>query len=158
MCAIFILLFLRLENMTKSKQEWITYIKAIPAIFCVILIFYFSSLSNPYLITPPQLPSINLNSLFHALEFGLLTFLVFIGFLSKTKSIYLLSFSLLYAVVDEIHQYFVPSRYFDVFDILLDSIGVVGGFLSYFLLRILYDKIKIKFDKIKTSNNSFQNV
>ncbi len=144
--------------MPKSKQEGVTYIKAIPAIFCVILIFYFSSLSNPYLITPPQLPSINLNSLLHLLEFGLLTFLVFFGFLSKTKSIYLLSFSFLYAVVDEFHQYFVPSRYFDVFDILLDSIGVVGGFFSYFLLRILYDKIKNKFDQIEASNNSFQNV
>ncbi|KKM81073.1 hypothetical protein LCGC14_1333430 [marine sediment metagenome] len=158
MCAIFILLFHRLEIMTKTKQKWINYTKAIPAIFCTILIFYFSSLSNPYLIIPPQQPSINLNSILHMLEFGLLSFLVFFGFFSKAKSIYLLSFPFLYAIVDEIHQYFVPSRYFDVFDILLDSIGVVGGIFSYFLLRILYDKIKNKFDQIKTSNNSFQNV
>lgn len=128
--------------MLKTKQEWITYLKALPAIFCAILIFYFSSLSNPYLITPPQLPSINFNLILHMLEFGLLSFLVFFGFFSKAKSIYLLSFSFIYAVIDEIHQYFVPSRYFDVFDIILDSIGIFGGFFSYFLLRILYHKIR----------------
>ena len=153
MFAIFILLFHRKEIMPKSKQEWVTLIKAVPAIFCAILIFYFSSLSNPYLIPPPQPPSINLNSIIHILEFSLLSFLVFFGFFSKTKLIYLLSFSFLFAIIDEIHQFFVPSRYFDVFDILLDSIGILGGFFSYLLLRFLYEKIKIRLDLFNPSDN-----
>ncbi|MCX7911254.1 MAG: VanZ family protein, partial [Endomicrobia bacterium] len=41
------------------------------------------------------------------------------------KKIYFLSiiFSILYAISDEIHQYFVPGRHFALTDILIDSIG-----------------------------------
>lgn len=55
-----------------------------------------------------------------------------------------LGFSLLigvlYAVSDEIHQYFVPGRSCDVRDMLIDSAGVAVGILLSFILTLLIKK------------------
>jgi VanZ family protein len=34
---------------------------------------------------------------------------------------------LLYAVSDEIHQYFIPGREMRAFDVFIDSLGVIAG-------------------------------
>ena len=39
----------------------------------------------------------------------------------------------LYAISDEIHQYFVPGRACQVRDMLIDSAGVLVGVCSYFV-------------------------
>lgn len=41
-------------------------------------------------------------------------------------------FSLFYAVLDEVHQLFVPNRAADVFDLFIDSIGILFSYLFYF--------------------------
>ena len=50
--------------------------------------------------------------------------------------------AILYAISDEIHQIFVPSRAFAISDILTDSAGILFASLLYSLLR---------FDNSKTS-------
>ena len=128
----------------KPKWSYTDYLKTLPAVILGIIIFYFSSLSNPYPTPPPQQIAILLNSLMHLCEFGLLSFLIFFGFSLRVKPIYLLTISFLYAFFDEIHQYFVPYRYFDVYDLIIDSLGVVIGFISYLLVNKLYMSIRRK--------------
>jgi len=45
------------------------------------------------------------------------------------------AFCCLYGVTDEIHQFFVPTRCFDIFDILADTIGGIAG--AVFLVILL---------------------
>ena len=45
----------------------------------------------------------------------------------------------LYAVSDEIHQYFVPGRAMLAEDVLVDAIGVCLGVLGVFLVRFLWN-------------------
>ncbi|MCI9560115.1 MAG: VanZ family protein [Lachnospiraceae bacterium] len=44
----------------------------------------------------------------------------------------------LYAISDEIHQYFVPGRACQVRDMLIDSAGVLVGVFSYFVCAKLW--------------------
>ena len=54
----------------------------------------------------------------------------------------------LFAVSDEIHQYFVPSRYCQLKDVLIDSAGVLTGILSSEAVRIFLLKKNPKKEKI----------
>ena len=130
----------------KPKWDFTDYLKIVPAVILGIIIFYFSSLSNPYSTPLPKQTAMLLNPLMHIGEFGLLTFLIFFGFFSKVKPIYLLTISFFYAVIDEVHQYFVPYRYFDVFDLIVDLVGVVLGFIAYLLAKNLYLSFKGNLD------------
>jgi VanZ family protein len=131
-------------NETNPKWGNTDYLKVIPAIVLGVIIFYFSSLSNPYPTPPPGQIAMFLNPLIHFCEFGLLTFLIFFGFFSKAKPLYLLITSFFYAFLDEVHQYFVPYRYFDVNDLIIDSVGVIFGFIFYLLANKLYLSFKGK--------------
>ncbi|TFF94100.1 MAG: VanZ family protein [Promethearchaeota archaeon] len=130
--------------MEEAEREWILmdYLKIIPAITVAVIIFYFSSIPNP--VPPTAKPSIeiDINTLLHIAEFGLFSFLIAFGFKQKTKNTYLTGFGVFYAIVDEIHQYFVPNRYFDILDIIADSIGVILGFLGFMLFEVLYRKFR----------------
>ena len=54
---------------------------------------------------------------------------------------------ILYAVSDEIHQYFVPERACRIFDIFVDTSGSVTGILIFILLITLIRKITDKKDR-----------
>lgn len=58
----------------------------------------------------------------------------------KNKKIFLITILIcfLYAVSDEIHQYFVPGRACRIFDVTIDTLGSSFFILVYFL----YSKIK----------------
>jgi VanZ family protein len=49
----------------------------------------------------------------------------------KSRSIFALMISVLYAATDEIHQYFVPGRVGTWSDVLIDSIGIIIGIVIY---------------------------
>ena len=71
---------------------------------------------------------------------GLLMNLVVTQISSKNpKSIlYSTVFCSLYGVTDEVHQYYVPTRCFDIYDIIADAIGgVAGAVFSVILLAML---------------------
>ncbi len=63
---------------------------------------------------------------------------------SKKKIIYSLVFCAIYAVLDELHQYFVPGRSCEIRDVLIDSTGSLLGILvSYYIIKIFQKKQKI---------------
>lgn len=99
------------------------FVKFIPAIIWMILIFIFSS--------RPDLPS---NQIFivdflfkktaHIFEYTIL-FLLWYWALGKKNPIEALMISISYAFTDEIHQLFVPGRTGLLRDVVIDSIGII---------------------------------
>ncbi len=76
----------------------------------------------------------------HMISYGLLASLLFIAIYSHREYIsvsfkYAFAISLLYAVSDEIHQYFVPGRACMLQDVLIDCIGMLIGLT---LISMLY--------------------
>lgn len=83
----------------------------------------------------------------HMLEYAMLNFLFFraLYFSLKKyhspKQILILAFfcSILYAITDEIHQLFVPSREGHIRDIAIDAIGI---FLMYIYIKSHIKKLR----------------
>lgn len=53
----------------------------------------------------------------------------------KQKILYSILLGGGYAVTDELHQFFVPERNGNIFDVGIDTAGVITGVLMYLLLR-----------------------
>lgn len=73
-------------------------------------------------------------------------------FLVKTYTnnkpwIYAWGIGTLYAITDEIHQYFVPGRSCEIADVMLDSCGVITGILI--VIGIICIKLKLSYIKNK---------
>jgi len=88
-----------------------------------------------------------IRKLAHFIEFAALGFFVFAftdTFTIKRKKAVIISlaFSALYALSDEIHQYFVPERACRLTDVLLDSFGALFGILMFIAVSELIKKIK----------------
>ena len=88
-----------------------------------------------------------LRKLAHFSEFAALGF-CFTGaihYTFGTKKFYIpLIPSFLYAVSDEVHQYFEPERACRVFDIFVDTCGIVTGIGIFLLLIMIITKITEK--------------
>ncbi len=106
-------------------------ISFIITILIVIEIFYFSSLSfsqggkGTFSLIP---------IIYHFIIFFLLTFFIFISIKGnkKIKIKYILLvfiISLIYALLDEFHQLFVPFRNFSIKDILIDTAGIFSSII-----------------------------
>lgn len=132
--------------MEMNKEAWklINVVKLTPAIVIAVIIVYFSSLPNP--ITPEQKESLeeilvlDVNSVLHICEYASFAFFVAFGLLTKMKGRYIFILTSLFALSDEIHQYFVPNRFFDVLDIMTDIFGVLLGLFAYSILKQLFTK------------------
>jgi len=107
----------------------------VPAILYYGLIFFLSSRSFD-----SQVDILFLDKGVHFLEFTLLGFLLASGyFLSlkssvATKSYLTMISGMLLGGLDELHQYFVPTRSLEAMDFVADSIGSLAGLLIYFFL------------------------
>jgi VanZ family protein len=132
-----------MNSLETQKWELKDYIKLIPAIMFASLIFYLSSLPSP---VPPEAAEavkvFDINTLLHIAEYAVLTFLIAFGLFSKIKNYNIIIIGILYAASDEIHQHFVPTRYFDLLDVVADGIGVVIGLIGYIILLALITQIK----------------
>jgi VanZ family protein len=105
----------------------------LPAILYSIFIFLMSSLSAP------PTPTFELewgDKVTHAGAFGLMMLTTFraVRWILGRKSLRLqvgiaLLYCILYGATDEIHQYFVPNRSCDIFDLLADAVGAMLGAL-----------------------------
>ena len=62
----------------------------------------------------------------------------------KQKVLGSLLFGIFYAVTDEIHQYFVPGRSARVFDVGIDTLGVLTGICIYLAIMAVIDKLSQK--------------
>ena len=88
-----------------------------------------------------------IRTLAHFCEFAGLGFLVcnFIFALKdKLKPFFSILVSVLYAVSDEIHQYFVPERACQLSDLAIDCCGIVIGVAVFCVLKIIVIKFKNK--------------
>ena len=63
---------------------------------------------------------------------------------NKKKIIYSVVLCMLYAITDEIHQYFVPGRSCELRDVLIDTAGaLLGVLIVYGISKVFSKKIKI---------------
>ncbi|MBN1214039.1 MAG: VanZ family protein [Candidatus Lokiarchaeota archaeon] len=131
--------------MNNYNSVYLDYLRMLPFIIYAILLIILSSLSQPYPIQPPKGVTFYLNYILHIIEFAGLSFFAFFGFFKRIKSLSILLFCVLFAISDEVHQFFVPNRFFDFFDILVDCIGIIIGYAFY--LSIL--KIKKEIERKK---------
>ncbi|HEX2292317.1 MAG TPA: VanZ family protein [Gaiellaceae bacterium] len=95
-----------------------------PAVAWAAVIFAFSSI--PSLGTGLGTWDLVLRKIAHAAEFAILAILLVRAFGDPWRAGVV---AVLYAVVDEIHQSFVPGRQGAVADVLIDSVGVLAGVL-----------------------------
>ena len=73
--------------------------------------------------------------------------------LSKKKTFFIaLLISVLYAISDEIHQYFVPGRACQFRDVMIDSCGALFGIAVIVILKKMVNKIKNIYNNKKQGN------
>lgn len=107
----------------------------IPTVSYYALIFFFSSRSFQV-----EIDVLFLDKAIHLVEFSLLGFLLAFGFFLSlsstlwTKAVLAFTTGLLLAGLDELHQYFVPLRSFEILDLAADTIGILSGLVIYILL------------------------
>lgn len=100
----------------------------LPAIFWMILIFFLSSRPSVKVSESPVLDFLFFKGL-HLFEYGALFFLIYRASKASfnfpvSKTIFLaFTLTLIYAISDEIHQLFVPTREGRIQDIFIDSLG-----------------------------------
>jgi len=122
-----------INNLTLASTKLQNIYKSFSIMAVVIymaLIFYLSSI-------PLKFPEI-VNKLdptkfsLHIVEYSILGLLLF----NLTKNFkYSSLIGTLYGISDEIHQYFVPFRSMDIFDIIADVVGVLIGIKLYVFLE-----------------------
>lgn len=99
----------------------------IPAILYAALIFFMSSLPGEEL---PDLSIFSFDKIVHGIEFGLFGMLLYRAFrfpaAIRHPFLWTVVAGIPYAALDEIHQRFVPGRNCDIYDFLMDSIGLVA--------------------------------
>ena len=125
----------------------------IPLVIWMIVIFTLSSNLFSSGSTEKVIQSGFWNSLFrhtaHIVEYFILYLLFYRainkGFSGISNIFIIISFfsSFIYAISDEIHQYFVPSRHFRWIDIGFDSIGILLG-VAFVYLSIITKILEYK--------------
>lgn len=105
----------------------------LPSLFYYSLIFFLSSKSYQV-----NIDIFLLDKVIHFIEFGVLGFLLCLGFFAfdpsiKKNCIWILSTGSLLALLDEIHQFFVPLRAIEVLDLVADVMGIGVGFFIFIL-------------------------
>lgn len=97
-------------------------VKYLPSIVYMALIFYFSSIPFPEHIPYPAFdPG---KHILHLAEYAVLSTLLYYASHRSGESIIISS---VYGLTDEVHQYFVPLRFFDLYDLLFDCLGSIFG-------------------------------
>ena len=113
----------------------------LPLIIWLGVIFYFSSQSGYTASQELKIGEWLLRKSAHILEFFLLTVLTFrvvwryFCEIPRVAFFVVGSFSLFFAALDELHQYFVPLREARITDIGIDAIGISLALFVFFLLE-----------------------
>lgn len=103
----------------------------------LIFIFFLSSLEETKPAGIPDNFQFILRKLFHISEFFILNLFLLKGFSKNKKDNILFTLiSILFAISDEIHQFFVLNRVASVFDVLIDTIGILLGYIIYNLSKL----------------------
>lgn len=83
----------------------------------------------------------------HVSEYAALGFLLYgavrsSGFKRGRLALFSEIFCLLYAALDEIHQYFVPGRACQIGDVIADSCGALAGIVFLWLILLIVNRRK----------------
>lgn len=108
------------SNIRKILLYWV------PVIFYCGLIVYLSSLSHPGQNLPSFFSDFS-DKLVHGIEYGILGILLYRAFQHTThisQSIAMAIFSATtFGISDELHQWYVPHRHADIWDVVADASG-----------------------------------
>ena len=117
----------------------------LPVILWCLLIFYFSSIPNLKAAQNPFWDEI-IRSFMHGVFYAILYFLFFRAINSareKKDYWFPLMLAFLYGLSDEVHQFFVPTRTFQLKDLIVDFTGVtLGGLILWKLLPKAQGKLR----------------
>jgi VanZ family protein len=115
----------------KGVQYWI------PVFGFAVLIFCLSAIPKPEVYLP-VLAWLGSDKAAHAIEYGMLAILCYRAFRNAggywaARNAFMLAMfaSAGYGLTDEWHQYFVPFRSADGFDLLADSLGCLSALLAW---------------------------
>ena len=112
--------------------------------FLVTVLFLVAYLSHQPSLKPPMEWFKHQDKLFHLLEFGGLGLALVVNsdlFGKKRPVLLMILFGVIWAVTDEIHQYFIPGRFCSWEDLIADSIGL---YLSISIFTKLLNKKRLK--------------
>lgn len=111
-----------------------------PVLLWASFIYYLSD--QPDLtIVPDNLWDLILRKVAHLFVFAVL-YLLLVRALGKRHLIFAFLLALLYAISDEIHQRYVPTRHASVTDILFDTMGVLVAHIIWSYERTRHSKQK----------------
>jgi len=116
--------------------EWFEKKRALSFVFVILIaseIFFFSSISGG---PPSPGPSIDVSIIYHFSVFFLLNFFLLLSLNEngeiKIKYLVIASaISIIYSILDEVHQLFVPLRYAGLEDILTNNAGILLSSIVY---------------------------
>ncbi len=115
-----------------------------PAILWAVVIFIASSISH---IKLPKIEFIAVDKVVHMGIFYVLAILLYRAFytpetkniISMKRLVYSALLSMVYGVLDEVHQLFVQGRQCDIYDMIADSLGgLLAGLTIYIFLKWKY--------------------
>jgi VanZ family protein len=115
-----------MKKIIKMINAWV------PVLFWMVIIFYFSSHKRIGIIQTFVFDFIIFKTL-HIIEYAILYYLVYRSYniilgknLKSVYTIYAFLISLIYAITDEIHQTFIPTREGRLRDVFIDMMGIGG--------------------------------
>jgi len=123
------------------SSRWLQIKYWIPVFLYCSIIVYLSSQSYPSRHLPSFVFGLS-DKLIHGVEYGLLGILLFRAFQRTSHTIESMSLAVFCAVgfgiSDEIHQWFVPHRHADTWDILADAVGAFVFIFVWVFLSKMY--------------------
>ncbi len=117
----------------KNQLNWIP-------VYVYMGIIFFLSAQSVIVVSGNEIGGVEENGYFwHVIEYFVLSLLVCRAFnkpkFKRNLWIFTLLIGGLYAISDEIHQYFVPGRIFSYGDIFADLIGITLGIIIYKIVK-----------------------
>lgn len=126
-----------------SSNKWLLIRNWIPVFLYCGIIVYLSSQSYPSRHLPSFLFGLS-DKLVHGVEYGILGILLYRAFRLTTPTIYSISLAVIcamtFGISDEVHQWFVPHRQADMWDVVADALGAT---LFVFVWVFLFKKNQI---------------
>jgi VanZ family protein len=108
------------------------------ALITAIIIFYISSLKFA---SSTRIFSWESVAYHFFIFFFISFFLCFSVKFDRKELFFAILVSIIYAGLDELHQYFVPGRFCDIFDFFTNLSGILFGFVFYLILLSIACKL-----------------
>ena len=132
---------------SRLTSKWQLFIQYWAPVFLYCgLIIYISSLSYPTRHFPSFFPEIS-DKLVHAVEYGILGILLFRALNQTIGTVGSMAWAFIctvaFGISDEMHQWFVPERHADPWDLLADAVGGTLFILTWVVIKknLLYSKL-----------------